>query len=51
MIKLLAFWFPLVCVLTMVAAGIVCFAIHQPRKGMFWLLDAAITFWSAFMLF
>ena len=48
--KLISFWFPVTCVLAMVAAGIVCFCIGQHRKGVFWILDAAITFWSAFML-
>lgn len=24
--------------------------LNQPRKAIFWLLDAAITFWSAYYL-
>jgi hypothetical protein len=49
--KLLVFWFPMICVLTMAAAGLVCFYLGMHRKGVFWMLDAAITAWSAFALF
>ena len=46
----LAFWVPLLCVATMVAASIAYGFLGNANKCVFWILDAAITAWSAFML-
>jgi len=49
-VRLVSFWFPLVCIGAMVGAAVVCGLLGQPKKCVFWILDAAITGWSAFML-
>ena len=49
-IAFLAFWVPVLCVATMVGASIAYGFLHSWNKCVFWILDAAITAWSAFML-
>jgi len=41
---------PSLCVATMVAAAVVSGCLGQWNRCVFWILDAAITGWSAFML-
>lgn len=50
LLVLLTFWFPGVIVGAMLGAALGYGVLHQPRKAIFWVLDAAITFWSAFYL-
>jgi hypothetical protein len=50
LLVILTFWFPWTIVAAMAGAAVGYAVIHQPRRAIFWVLDAAITFWSAFYL-